>query len=474
MEKELNVKNYLYLTKSKSDFYKKTKKKLMKKNIWKIFTHNEVNSKDEYPRHILDYLLNLQLKNSSKSLESKITNDIGVLLDNTILLADITTLLNVPKEYDILCLNANIKKYDWESEYNNIYWTKTLINDSHNFVINKKSVNKLLNLLKSNESGTWDEFVNKINNNLNIYTIAGGLFSETSDEYIHFPIEKYNSKTTTDSEKEEILNENEIMYIKKLETVSNNNINKIKKLQFSNYDILPSVSLICPYTDKNKFFNTVYTFLKLDYPRDKLELVVIDTSKSDKYLKTLLPEDSRIKILNIGKKLESDSVVSMGYMLNLGVKYATHELICHLFDSRFYMWESFVDLVGTYLLSNSDLMTSCDIGVLDVNTNISKRICVPDIGNMLYKKSFWKVTPFNSSEKNFNRLIYKFIYNRKHCISFLPFVYWSFVIESKNENVLSENTNKNAKQLNLDLEKLVPKQLKHGFDEIKKEFIILK
>lgn len=459
MEKNIEilstVNKYVFLTTSDSKCYKKCKKKLIKNNSWKYFTYKEVINTDQYIHCLLDYFKEI-LRKGDKTIKN-----IGVLLDNCTILADITNLVNIPENYDILCLNADVKQYDWKDKGNNIYWNKILINDTLNFVINYESIEKVINLLK--KCTDWKDFINNVNENLFIYTVSGGLLSENNNQYIHFPLEKYNSKTTSENEKQLILDTNETQYVNYLEKFPKTviDIKKVDKLSINN-ELLPPISLICPFTDKDQFFNIVYTFLKLDYPSDKLELVVIDPSKSDKYLKRMLPEDSRIKILNIGNKNDETINVSLGYMLNLGVKYSKYDLICHFFDSNFYVWQSFSAMVKYYLFSDKDVMLSCDTGVYGKNYS---KMHIPDIANMMYKKSFWKVLPFNSHESNKYRLIYKFIYNRFSCVAQLPFILWSFYLNNKNSN---NELFGNVKLLPLgfNLEKLIPITLRESFNEI--------
>lgn len=464
-EELTEINNYLYTTIKSSleheSSFKRCKKKLMKKYAWKKFTHKEVENINDYPTEIHNYL-----KENLKINKNKNNGHVGILLDNCIITTvDITILVNIPEKWDILCLNSDISKYIWNDKENNIYWNKTIINDSKNFVINSNAIKKILDISK--ECKNWENFIKNLNESCNIYTVNGSLLSEKTDSYIHFANEKYSSKTTSELEKKRMLEENEICYIKKLQNMPKNllNLDNLKRVKITNLDLLPHVSLICPFTDKDRFFNIIYTFLKLDYPKEKLELVVIDPSTSDKYLKKMLPEDSRIKILNIGNKNENQidiTQISLGYMLNLGVKYAKHDLICHFFDSNCYVWQSFTEIIKNYLLSNHDLMISCDTGFLTKN-GISEKCNIPDISNMIYKKSFWKVLPFNSTETNRYRLIYKFLYNRVSCITQLPFVLWSFMLPSENHDIIFKNTN--AYCLKLDLKYLVPQNLIESFKE---------
>lgn len=482
----IEINNYLYLTGEKEieSCFKRCKKKFMKKYVWHKFTHRETTNIDEYPSEIYNYLKGQLNSKLNKRVNSGV-GSIGILLDGCITMADITSIVNVPCEWDILCLNADVCRYIWKEEPNNksnIYWNKTIISDTRNFVINWNSINKIIECSKTVK--TWKEFIDKINNLCNIYTISGSLLSEKIENYIHFPNEKYNSKTTDEIERQKILDENEKSYIKKLENFPKNllNLTDLNRIKISKPDLLPPISLICPFTDKNRFFNSFYTFLKLDYPQDKLELVIIDPNTSDKYLKRMLPDDPRIKILNIGSKNKNENNninvdISLGYMLNLGVKYAKYELICHFFDTNFYIWQSFKDTIVYYILSNRDLMMSCDTGVLNLNKkqendkqNCSEKHNVPDIGNMIYKKSFWKVLPFNSQESNRYRLVYKFIYNRISCISQLPFVLWSYMLSNSQDKNTFKNTDK--QYLKLDLKQLVPEHLNESFQEITNSVVV--
>jgi cellulose synthase/poly-beta-1,6-N-acetylglucosamine synthase-like glycosyltransferase len=66
--------------------------------------------------------------------------------------------------------------------------------------------------------------------------------------------------------------------------------------------LLPSISLVYPVTNQEKIANMIYSFMKMDYPRDKLELVILDGMESDKYFKGVIPEDKRIKIVKMTNK----------------------------------------------------------------------------------------------------------------------------------------------------------------------------
>lgn len=427
------IKNHMLLYKSKDDpVFKKNKKKLSKKNILKLYNvkftkYNENNLIHE----LINYLKN------TRKLHS---DNCAILLDSNIIVQDITYIPPVPKEYDILCLESTLKKYTKIDNDDTIYWTPTDIIHSGHFVIKTASINNIIEILK--QCNQLSEFFDKVNNStLKMFTITQNNFSENKEIYVHNPYIIKNNITNNEIK----LNDKKIFtdtFIK----INNLNL-KDQVTQFENLyndkfeQILPSISLICPVTNTDTFFHCMYSFLKLDYPKHLLEFIIIDDTNSGKKLN--LPEDNRIRLLNLSNTQNPGEPVSLGYKLNTGVKYATKNLIMHFFDTNNYNLH-LKQTVTNFLVSNQNCMTSNNTGIYnDLEINL------PDLANFIYTKDFWKKNAFvetgwyNSQYLHID-LILKWIAYRYNEILFVPFTNISFKLHTKLLDTVLEKTEKSS------------------------------
>lgn len=413
--------DYIYLNKIVStqdedniDRFKKNKKKLIKKKKFiKNFNLSIKEFKDEKDKLNLLKEFLLKMKKDNNHQLNKVNKGIGVLFENNVIEYDITILPPIPNNYDILCLESNILEYDY-TFCENIYWNKTKIKNSGNFVINFNSIGKIIDILFNVQ--TLDEFFNKINE-LELYSINQYQLSKRNTLELEF---------------------------KNAYEISKSKIDIIKD------DSLPKVSLICPFTSIELFFHTLITFLKLDYPKEKLELIIIDDTNSEK--KMNLPEDKRIRLINLNKKSE-DECISIGYKLNLGIKYSSNDIIFHLFDSNNYIISNFKRNIINFLYNQKDVLLSNNTG--EYPHKISH---IPDLANFIYLKKFWNVYSFEDTENNQIDLINKFLSHRTNCVRTLDFSKMSFKIKN---NEMNDNLNEEIK-----MEELVDDTLKKSFNFI--------
>jgi hypothetical protein len=442
----VQIKNYLVLYKNEtSQIYKKNKKKLSKRQLFKRFDISVIKTEHN---HELE-----SLKNYLVSVKSKHPQQVGILFDNNIIIHDITYIPTLPKNYDILCLESDIESYKSDS-VNSIYWCSVNIKSSGNFIINGNSIEKVIQII--NDSSDLNDFYKKLNTLL-IHNITQHHFSEKSEHYVHDPL--IINKNLT---KDDIVN-----YDKKLSLDFYNKFNNLdiitsKKLHKElDNKFLPKISLICPVTDKELFFHCLLTFLRFDYPRHLLELVVVNDIIPENELH--LPEDSRIKLININNTSNntSNTKLQIGYKLNIGVKHSTNNLVMHLFDTSNYNL-NLKDILSHFLLSNKNCLTSVDMGIYK-----SDCINIPDISNCIYTKDFWSKMAFEETSHNLYTnidLMFKWMSFRINEIEFLPFVYLSFKLQNDDSFSL---LNVNIKKIDFDLSLLVDKKIKESFDLIR-------
>lgn len=441
----VQIQHYVLLHKNEtSDVYKKNIKKLSKKQLFKRLDIKLVKTDNESElKSIKEYLVNIK---------KMFPKEVGVLLDSNIILHDITYIPNMPKQYDILCLESNIKSYLNDNK-ESIYWCPVNIISSGNFIINGSSIQKVINII--NKCENMNDFYNELNG-MNTYTITQTQFSQKMSNYVHDPYVINNNLTEND-----ILNYDKKLSLEFYNKFENTTINKINvHNKIIKNELLPKISLICPVTDKTLFFHNLLTFLKLDYPRHLLELVIINDFCDEKDLN--LPEDARIKLINISNKNNNEKMrLQLGYKLNIGVKHATNNIIMHFFDTSNYNL-TMKQTISTFLLSNKNSMISNDTGIYNKSV-----INIPDIANCIYTKDFWKNMSFEEHSHNLYSnidLLFKWLSFRTNEVVFLPFLYISFRLKNDKKRILYEK----VKNLEFDLSLLVDKKIKESFDLLEK------
>lgn len=438
----LIVDNILFIHGNEPQNAKRLKRKFTIKKINHVITAKAIHS-GKFDKEAVDvlynYLLNIK-KKGTRPFATVSPESVGVLCDSNVLLNNITRLPPPPIEWDVLCCESDVVKYNYDNKHNNVYWCSTSIKDTRHFVIKWDSIDKVLPIAK--KSTSWVSFVDNIQKELFVYTITQYYLSEPLHRHIHVSEETFRSKNSSLEEKQKVVRDYGSVCREELKKSLQNNTT-IQQLgdkydsimrKTSNemkYKMLPKVSLVCLLTSPDKFFHTLHSFLKLDYPRDKLQLIVVDDTDGEKKIKHFLPEDSRIKIVNItkalkmSKKKDQDYVkLPVGYKLNTGVKYADNDIIYHFFDTNHYFVSQFRMLIKALVVSNCDVIMAGQTAYHhDDKSEVDN---VPSVANMLYNKNFWKVDAFDESYNESNIVLYNFIKHRQSCVCYAPFVYFSF------------------------------------------------
>jgi hypothetical protein len=441
----LQITNYIMLYKNENDpNHKKNKKKLSKKGMFRQFNfvllkYNDSNILQVLKKGILDIIKKKDIK------------CIGVIFDTNIIVHDITFIPPINFDYQVICLEANIKNYKKISD-GNLYYKPVEINSTGNFVINQNIIKNLLNNI--DKCKTLIDFYNVLNN-CNIFCITQYQISENKNNYIQSNTTINN--TLTLSQKQDNINKINKEYYQLFQNLDIKCTPFYSKIKIVD-KLLPKVSLVCPLTDPNRVFHTLLTFLHLDYPSYLLELLIIDDKNSEK--KINLPNDSRIRFISLAPPKDKSTLeeVSFAYKLNIGAKHASHEIIMHFFDTHNYNPKTFKQNIITFLKSNKECLISNKTAIYP-----NFEINVPDIGNMIYLRSnFWSVLSF---EDQINTplllVIYKFLYNRLNLVSFIPFVSFSFRFAEIKDFLNLQNT-----QLPFELKTIIHPKLLESFNAL--------
>lgn len=458
LQKLMEVPAYIVLY-SNTDAMKKLRRKFTKKKLLSYFTFVNVKTKNMNTSN--EGMLIEKVREYLK-LQLRSKKPVGILRDTNVILHNVTLVPPPPNgEWDVLCLEGEIQSYNFSANANTIYWCSAAMSDTGNFVVNPNSISAILDKTKSVK--TWSELVKALNDT-KLYMINDEPFSQNASDLVVYPNSKQAESIQTYHQRcRELSRKCEWGTCLNPQLASLHFTQAVDKLSDEEkYYMYPSVSLLCPITDKDMFFHTLNTFLRLCsvYPYDKLELLILDVNDMGNILKQILPNDNRIKIIDLSPKDKRRAgKFPLGFKLNSAVKYATHDVIMHFFDTNVYNLDEFVKVVQTFVISGKELIVSKDTGFLTRESRASRvsKGCV-NIGNMIYSKTFWKVRGFVDEDDTPQSLIYNFVKQRTSCIGNVPFTYFSFCFEDESFEPF------NSEELPFKLQSLVNSKLIDSFN----------
>jgi glycosyltransferase involved in cell wall biosynthesis len=210
---------------------------------------------------------------------------------------------------------------------------------------------------------------------------------------------------------------------------------------------LPKVSIVTPTYNKKTFLSiAIQNFLSFDYPKDKLEWIILDDS--DESVRDILPNDSRIKYYYYDQKSKDDlyklfidnynkrkseyknmskkqkkgqkykldpqhkkhfkgNRIPVGMKRNICAQYATSNYIIHMDDDDFYPPKSILTRVNALMKNGVDCVGCSSIGCFHINKMISL-MYIPDksfspakkisVATLAYTKQFWEKHRFENQD----------------------------------------------------------------------------
>lgn len=188
---------------------------------------------------------------------------------------------------------------------------------------------------------------------------------------------------------------------------------------------LPNVSIITPTRNrKNLFVLALNNFYNISYPMKKLEWIIIDDSCKEQKVKDMLPDDERIKYINL--QTIDDEPLPISKKRNIGVENSTNNIIIHMDDDDFYYPDHVLSRVKA-LLSNKEIQCvgSTQLGCYNVLNQQSFKIgdesSVLAEASMCYYKKFWLERSFFERVKMGEAI--HFLKGREKYVAQIPFTY---------------------------------------------------
>lgn len=188
---------------------------------------------------------------------------------------------------------------------------------------------------------------------------------------------------------------------KEIEEEKQKKIELIKSIH-TDESLLPFVSIITPTYNRRNFYKlTIGNFMNINYPKDKLEWIVVDDG-TDK-VKDIFENTPELKNDPRIKYFELDEKKPIGFKRNYCIEKASYEYIACFDDDDYYPPNSLQIRILELMKSKKDCVTCSAIGCFDINKYVSM-INVPphrlpfseriSEASLCFKKTFWEAQKF--------------------------------------------------------------------------------
>ena len=179
-------------------------------------------------------------------------------------------------------------------------------------------------------------------------------------------------------------------------------------------------------------------FEEFNYPKDKLEWIIVDDSSDENPIDDMVNKDRRIHLLQLRDPNSKEvTKLTISQKRNIGASKATGEIIIHMDDDDYYPPESIIARVKV-LLKYKEAGIRCvgctQIGTYDLMENKSSMSSDGPISfseaTMAYFKDFWQEQPFQNDQL---RAEHKgFMENRLDCCMDIPYAFVIIAITHEN------------------------------------------
>ena len=199
----------------------------------------------------------------------------------------------------------------------------------------------------------------------------------------------------------------------KFKEVMNDIFKIVKPLRFDRKDIeedkLPYVSIITlTHNRKNMFPLSIYNYQTIDYPKNKLEWIIIDDSNSEHNVSKLLPNVEDRNKMNI-KYFSFNEKKNIGFKRNFAVENSIYDVIIVMDDDDYYPPESIKKRVTHLIKTKKQCVFSTVIGCFEINKLISIISSPPmhifyeeklSEATLCFYKKFWEDGKFSETDSN--------------------------------------------------------------------------
>lgn len=197
------------------------------------------------------------------------------------------------------------------------------------------------------------------------------------------------------------------------------------------YEDLPYVSIVTITKNRRSIFELpIRNFYEFEYPKDKLEWVIIDDG--DDNLKSVLPVDKRIKYVRY------TDISSLCQKRDIGVQQSSYDIIAFMDDDDYYFPCSIYSRVALMMHYRRDCIGCTTLGIYDIVDdssflNVSSTISE---ASLAFSKSFWKKRQFGTKDHNYGEA-YVFINGREKEVINMPY-FFNLIAITHNGNITKD------------------------------------
>ena len=146
-------------------------------------------------------------------------------------------------------------------------------------------------------------------------------------------------------------------------------INKYKTIEEEN---LPKVSIVTlSHNRKHMFKLAIYNFNTINYPKDKIEWVIYDTSNKEDRVEDLLPNEVKRSELNINYIYDNTNLKSIGETRNNSITHCSNDIVVFMDDDDYYPQDSVLNRVSHLIHYNKKMVGCTIVGCFNINKFIS-------------------------------------------------------------------------------------------------------
>ena len=197
------------------------------------------------------------------------------------------------------------------------------------------------------------------------------------------------------------------------------------------YEDLPYVSIVTITKNRRSMFDLpIRNFYEFEYPKDKLEWVIIDDG--DDNLKSILPADKRIKYVRYTE------ISSLCQKRDIGVQQSSYDIIAFMDDDDYYFPCSIYSRIALMKHYRRDCIGCTTLGIYDIIDdssflNLSSTISE---ASMAFTRSFWKRRQFGKKDHNYGEA-YVFINGREKEVINMPY-FFNLIAITHNGNITKD------------------------------------
>ena len=199
--------------------------------------------------------------------------------------------------------------------------------------------------------------------------------------------------------------------------VSEQNLDDVKD------EDLPTISVVSPvFNNEDGFFLTMMSFQLQNYPRNKVEWIIVDDSAPGHDVQKMIPEkENRIRYLRCSVK--NGNRLTFGRKLNIGCKNATGDIIVVFTEGMYYPSTSLKTRALALINSpkHFDFVGCSRMGFYGVKNGVSYTVQQQDVNNhstvfhqdtIAFTRGFWSRRLFHEGLVNdFNQNIAIYFFN---------------------------------------------------------------